>query len=1063
MVRKHIKRDFSAHRKDVYRPTNEYIGVEIFSYNHINTITYSAYDNNIIGINSNQTNHLGWACYESADNAHRHNYDHKYIVDKYATYRIDILYELKSDYPLTGYIETKNEAGELVHREEYVFNGYKNSLKRITHFIELDEGFYTFHIRVPVNCWYYGAIVREIINYTGDNLDSAGTNLQFTEATITSTDDVKPAEISLSIGYDDAFECDISPSGFYMDYKDEINLYTHDDDGEKKQIFGGYISSILPDDNRTKLTIKGADRLIDGQNKYVLDSMYLLGGTAEITDYTPEMYYDFDSYGKALKYLCGIYELSLKNNINENYLVAGESYQTGLAGTYGTNGNVKNVHVSNGGAEESENFVTLRNNPAADKQQAFYIYSAKDHNIPPVDITDYNNFYITYGLGDPVTEVETTESVTGGDASGSTTSGSFNNYGISADGNQIMAIGRPSAPGEMRYGYTFYKSVFQRKCPACGSKELYWGIFWAGNETSNWGRFPATGRSEGGSAEGHIFCKACDADFSCIDGKDHTSPPRFALTRISGPEKCSKDDAYKLRGGNFQTATTESSASTPDTVFQDITNEAFKYAYRLGGGCSSWSCMQRVGYGDCWAFSEFIYTRLKERGVGTKIVQYATAYASNHRTTMYKDSNGNWKDFPYREYGWNTKYNNMLNNTAGSANGTVIAISDGNGIDSATGVASSESTKKTKRIREGYDKGKPFQGYIELIFSNEQSHDAPKTSLILNFTQNANHVNAYNGLKPIWINNVIKQASIDALEYMKDIKNDIDGELRYYLHAVKIKTRTQVEEFYKVDESTIDNASCKMDLYGFGFNNGTLINPTDLNSCGKTITSQLESLINQSGYLVSIEYGKHRKDDIINFRIDNQTAPVFTAAEGNENNILDWNSISYTPVSNLFNSSVYVFKTEVESGAVYKYVNTKDSNSILQYGEQITLQSTSDRINDKEAYYKARKNTKYNPKETYTYSIVVPNSPDVEVNDLVKVIADSKRLNTIKKVASVKTTYKTNRVPRVQTELGLGELSEDLQLKKVLREIRESAKKESTLFSSSAQAVDSDTLYQWEN
>lgn len=144
-----------------------------------------------------------------------------------------------------------------------------------------------------------------------------------------------------------------------------------------------------------------------------------------------------------------------------------------------------------------------------------------------------------------------TAGTTGSTTSGSnnTSSSSFNQYGVSSDGKQIKAIGRPSAAGESKYGYDFYESVFERKCPFCGSTELYWSIFWAGNETSSWGIFPATGKSEGGSIEGHIFCKSCDADFSCILGSDHSSPPRASLKRISGPTKCTKADAYALKKG----------------------------------------------------------------------------------------------------------------------------------------------------------------------------------------------------------------------------------------------------------------------------------------------------------------------------------------------------------------------------------------------------------------------------------------------------------------------------------------------------------------------------------
>ena len=86
-----------------------------------------------------------------------------------------------------------------------------------------------------------------------------------------------------------------------------------------------------------------------------------------------------------------------------------------------------------------------------------------------------------------------------------TTAGSqkFSKCGVSEDTKYLMAIGLPSAGKDSKKGWT--KTVFKRKCPHCGSSELYWGIFWGTV-------FPCTGRAEGGSAEGHIFCKSCDAD-----------------------------------------------------------------------------------------------------------------------------------------------------------------------------------------------------------------------------------------------------------------------------------------------------------------------------------------------------------------------------------------------------------------------------------------------------------------------------------------------------------------------------------------------------------------------
>ena len=124
-------------------------------------------------------------------------------------------------------------------------------------------------------------------------------------------------------------------------------------------------------------------------------------------------------------------------------------------------------------------------------------------------------------------------------------------YGVSPDGKYIMAIGRPSAAGELsKYGYTFYKSVFERICPCCRSDRLYWGIFWAGSETANWGVFPATGLKESGSAECHIFCAKCDADFSVIDGKNHGGGSKN-LIKVISTVSSSKDEAYILKNGQM--------------------------------------------------------------------------------------------------------------------------------------------------------------------------------------------------------------------------------------------------------------------------------------------------------------------------------------------------------------------------------------------------------------------------------------------------------------------------------------------------------------------------------
>ena len=125
----------------------------------------------------------------------------------------------------------------------------------------------------------------------------------------------------------------------------------------------------------------------------------------------------------------------------------------------------------------------------------------------------------------------------------------YNQYGVSFDGLTILAIGRQSAKGDPR-GYSWYMCEFERTCPYCHSHNLYWSIFYAVDEYTNQGYFPATGRNEGSSCEGAILCAVCDMDFS-IFGNEHVNSNQHHLNMIYGPEKSTKEMAYLLKSGNY--------------------------------------------------------------------------------------------------------------------------------------------------------------------------------------------------------------------------------------------------------------------------------------------------------------------------------------------------------------------------------------------------------------------------------------------------------------------------------------------------------------------------------
>lgn len=1096
MVSKHIKRDFSAHRKSVIRPYDEYVGLEIFSFDPKYTKTYIAEDNTLKkGSNATRTSWKSWTCYQSTDGSNDMVFTLNYNVTEFGEYRIDFIYEQSNHIygknrkeadkkkdtgaDLTGDILIKSPS-RTIRDEDVLFDGENNVIKRKSFYNQLNEGKHTITISAPHNVYFLGVIIRKIIKYTANNYYGADMgkdegNLMFTSATLTISDMTKPSELQCTIGYDDALECKDSPSGFYIDYRDEVNFYVKDNDKQIERVFGGYVSSILPDEKRTKLTIHCADRLVDGQNKYILDQMVLQGGTVsqKEDDYTEGMTKNFGSYGEALKYVCDCHETTLNTNISKNFLVDGEKNATGLTITYGKKKLIKSIKASNGTSKAYNNYIMLRNNSSADKQQTWTLYDASKVAKKPVRLNDIPYMHITYGLGSPKTELKTkvTEKVDTADTSAG--SQKFTKCGVSEDGKYIMAIGLPSAGKDSKKGFT--KTVFKRKCPHCGSTELYWGFMWTGN-------FPCTKRFNNGSAgryEGHVYCDGCDADYS-VQGWEHINGSTKKLEKVSSTVASSRAEATKLSSGKMVAVPSTSVEVTSDDVFKAITKLAFKYKYKLGT-TSSYTAMKKSGSGDCWAFSDLIFTELKRYGVSCKIVQYKTQYADNHRSVLYKNEKGKWVDFPYREYKWNTKYNNMLNNTSGSKRGSVIEEFKGKTIGSVkASTSTSKSQTTTITTTKNYDKDKPFQGYLKITYSAvnrnaDCTFKSKKKNLYIKFTYTADKQGSLNTATfPVyWINNTVKKATLqmdkkplDIVNYLRISDPSNEGK-DIYLQSIQmiapkvVKTKDNKEtDWYKYDKSTIDESSCKLNLYQIVFNNdNNSANPQELASCGKTVNDMIKTLTDESGYLVDMSYGLHRNEDRINFRVNNQANPSYTATEGDNNNILSWNSISYSPVSSMFNLSMEVFK---DFAGQYYYVDTRNPQSILRYNEQCTLHTTNERISSEEAYYMACMNDKMVDNQTYSYSITVPNYPDLRLGDLVKIVANAEKLSTIKELKSIKISFDSNKIPRIRTELGLNELAPDIQLKQNIRNLRQSAKKDTTSFHGSAIPITDENIYKWD-
>ncbi len=106
--------------------------------------------------------------------------------------------------------------------------------------------------------------------------------------------------------------------------------------------------------------------------------------------------------------------------------------------------------------------------------------------------------------------------------------------------------------------------------------------------------------------------------------------------------------------------------TNPNVSLSSIMKGAAKYGY--SHSASTAAAMERIGAGDCWAMSDYLYTKMTAAHMHARIIQYPTAYSSRHESVQYKQ-NGVWVNAPYRSYGLNSMFNNT------KSNGTVIRCS----------------------------------------------------------------------------------------------------------------------------------------------------------------------------------------------------------------------------------------------------------------------------------------------------------------------------------------------------------------------------------------------------
>jgi N-acetylmuramoyl-L-alanine amidase len=142
-------------------------------------------------------------------------------------------------------------------------------------------------------------------------------------------------------------------------------------------------------------------------------------------------------------------------------------------------------------------------------------------------------------------------------------------------------------------------------------------------------------------------------------------------TRSAARTKNSTVAAKKVSTTKKSTTKTSVSKKTSSTSYSSVSSILASGArYGYSHSASTASAMMACGSGDCWAMSDYLYSKLSAAGIHSRIVQYSTAYSSRHRSVQLYQ-NGAWVDVPYSSYGYST----MFKATASKPGMAVLASS----------------------------------------------------------------------------------------------------------------------------------------------------------------------------------------------------------------------------------------------------------------------------------------------------------------------------------------------------------------------------------------------------
>lgn len=985
---------------------------------------------------------------------------------------------------------------------------YRSRMIKNYHF---QKGEHMFHLHCNANIHVIGIAIKSITEYRADDSLKRENRLTLIKATHKVSSMTSADELSFELLYDSEWKDPQSLTNFLFDYRDEVNFHLINNDGEMEQVFGGYVSSCTLNSTETTLTVNCAGRLIDGEKRFIVEEM-TVGGDASVIEenYPLEYTRKFDDYIDATEYLFDNFEQPLSSNVSQ---ILGLKKYEGVEWDYTNRESLDRCNAENVSKDLMPMGAYIRNNSGTKITERLDLFNKEwFRNGEPIFLDDYPIFYITYGMGEAVTqlEAEQTETDVGGVGSGVSVGGVITT-------NMYPTCG--CCGGTVPYKR--YKKSWKNYCPNCKKS----------------GTLKDTPK---GTVDGELTCSmalgGCDADYCGYCGGDKWGGGKCRRVKLT-PASASEN-------GNAGDGTGVSKSTVK--VFDQVNKQCFKYNF--GAGISKVSQMKKQGYGDDRAFSELIFSELVDMGVGAKIVQSPKGNNNAFNSVLVKNTEGKYVDYPYTSDDFKKHFGTNLTPSSASVNGSVSYSRDGLGVNIKDGII--EGTVATTN---GFDKDKPFMAYIVMEYSVSDGkayngnveirlndnykistkvtngngnldwgnfanydgeffqHTSVKTdewngvlnitlpngdidevivthgegtidlSQLENYTgefgvkplsnsidtshhlsfidftaQKPDNYMTWSGLTPLFLNNIVNTSSVNIIDRMREQWKTP----HVYLHRLYFEYVVGDEALWASEETTddegnttvsnTDNSSHRMILQNAGFRNGTLLNPVDLSATGKTVNSVLATALESGELKMKMYPARHRRDDKVILTKDKSYEPVFTIDESK--NVLAISSWNFTPASDFMDRSLVVFKNKMEDeekGAVYNYTESRNPHDILRYGEINKLTSLSDDISKQEAYYNAKKEFSNVVGDSMTIT-VFGCPPNLHIGDYVECLFEDATYNDVKEVKSIEHEFDIKQAPYIQTKLGLNRPNPELALRRKFEVDRQTAKQHETLFSRTA-------------